>query len=282
LLFFFFSPHNYKNFIHHNFAFLNFQSSMDAVLRVIAPPPLSPYFQAGGPLEGLNEDVCFTLLLMAVLFVVDTLLVRPLIQPKARYFALHVVANAISAIASFNDVYKVFAMGNPTGAFSGPSSTMVANSAVAAIHLYHCVAFPLRAEDIFHHVTFVSVLCGLAIPLKHHGGSANNFGCFFLSGLPGGLNYVLLVCVAHGWMDKMTEKRWAARINVWMRGPSMSVYLFLGILSYLHDEQRQVHAALLAIVVALHFHNGQYYAQQAVESLATHVERRRAVKEAKS
>jgi hypothetical protein len=252
---------------------------MDVVMSILSPPPLSPYFLPGGPFEGFNEDICFTLLFMAVLLLADVLLVRPLIHPKARYFALHVIANSISSAAAFADVQRVFSMGDPTGAFSGPSSTMVANSAVAAIHLYHCVAFPLRSEDIFHHLTFVSVLCGLAIPLKHVGGAANNFGCFFLSGLPGGLNYVFLVCVAHGWMDKLTEKRWTARINVWLRGPSMSIYLFLGFLSFAHDKQREVHACLLAIVVALHFHNGQYYAKQAVESLATHMERARAAKE---
>ncbi len=43
---------------------------------------------------------------------------------------------------------------------------MVANSAVVAIHSYHCVAFKLPMADIFHHVLFVSILCGLAIPFK--------------------------------------------------------------------------------------------------------------------
>ena len=76
------------------------------------------------------------------------------------------------------------------------------DSAVAAIHLYHCIAFSLRAsaEEIFQHLAFVSILCGLAIPFKWIGGVANNFGCFFkfLSGLPGGVDYVMLTCVAQG------------------------------------------------------------------------------------
>lgn len=253
-------------------------NKMDGLLnliRILSPPPISPYFLPGGFLAGYNEDVCFTLFFMAILMLADIILVRPLIHPKGRYFALHVLANSISSTAALPDVLRVFTMGDPTSAFSGPSSTMVANSAVAAIHLYHCVAFSLRREDIFHHLTFVSVLCGLAIPLKHIGGVANNFGCFFLSGLPGGINYVLLVCVAQGWMGKLTEKVWTARINVWLRGPSMSIYLFLGFLSFAHDTKREVPWFLLAIVVTLHFHNGQYYAKQAVESLATHVERAR-------
>lgn len=157
------------------------------------------------------------------------------------------MANFVSACAAAPDVYRL--LNDPIHAFSGPSYTMMANSAVAAIHLYHVIAFKLPMADVFHHATFVSVLCGIAIPYKqvgaplgkrripasstrsmcgirgcrpspgppwfaagNHsarevaavhratlihllvsqvGGAANNFGCFFLSGLPGGIDYVM-------------------------------------------------------------------------------------------
>ena len=53
---------------------------------------------------------------------------------------------------------------------------MLANSAICAIHIYHCLAFRLSAADIFHHLLFVSILCGLGIWFKQVGGVANNFG----------------------------------------------------------------------------------------------------------
>ena len=58
---------------------------------------------------------------------------------------------------------------DPVHAFDGPSYTMVANSAVVAIHTYHCLAFNLQAAEIFHHALFVTILCGLAIPYKQVG-----------------------------------------------------------------------------------------------------------------
>jgi len=159
----------------------------------LSPAPLSPVFQRGGPLDWLNEDSTLILLFMILLFVLDITVVRQFIQPKVhilsdsstaasyahhltpkhgchshfpqgRYFALHAVANAISACAAAPDVYRLFA--DPVNAFSGPSYTMVANSSVAAIHLYHCLAFKLPMADIFHHATFVTILCGAAIPYK--------------------------------------------------------------------------------------------------------------------
>lgn len=258
---------------------MGFLSAVLGYLKdTFCPPPLSPLFQEGGIFYGLNEDLTFTLLGMAGLFVVDNLIVKRFIKPKARYFALHALGNAVCVAAAAPDMYRGFS-GDPRRTFSGPSHTMVANSVVAAIHLYHCVAFPLRSEDIFHHVTFVSILCGMAIPFKHFGGIANNFGCFFLSGLPGGIDYAMLVAVAQGWMDKMTEKKYCAALNVWMRGPSMAIYSFLGWMTYVHYPEL-THPVTLTLTILLHYYNGQYYNQQAVESYAVHKERARVAKEA--
>jgi hypothetical protein len=231
----------------------------------VLPTPLSPLFLPGGRFDFVNEDVAMTIFFMLVLGVIDALIVRPCIHPKARYFALHVVANSISSYAAFPDVYRALVT-DPLNSFQGASATMAANSAVAAIHLYHIVAFTLRWDDIFHHLTFVSVLCGLAVPFKQSGGAANNLGCFFLSGLPGALNYVFLILYYHGFMSRATEKLWTARVNVWLRGPAMSVYLFLGAQAILRGTYQTPLWALL-VVIGLHFTNGQYYAQQAVESL---------------
>ena len=192
---------------------------------LVWPEPISPLFAPGGLLPGWNEDIVFTIAILALLGAVDVFICRPLLSPKSRYFCLHAVANAVSSIAAFPDVLRT--LRDPVYAFSGPTTTMIANSAVISIHLYHCLFFKLPPADIFHHAVFVSILCGFAIPFKHVGGVSNNFGCFFLSGLPGGLNYVLLVLVKEGLMSALSQKGWDAWINTWLRGPSMSVYAFL-------------------------------------------------------
>lgn len=232
--------------------------------NLIAPPPISPLFQKGGPMEGYNEDLVFTAAFIVFLGVIDLAIVRPLLHPKARYFALHFVANMVSAVAAFPDMRRGITE-DPKTVFSGPTQTMVANSAVAAIHLYHCIAFKLTAADIFHHVTFVTILCGAAIPGKHTGGIANNFGCFFLSGVPGGIDYLLLVLNYQGVIDRAFEKRWYTRINVWMRGPSMVVYTFLAWCTWYHGNV-QVPTAALILIVGLHLYNGLHYLEQAVET----------------
>jgi len=242
---------------------------MDTMVKFLWPEPVGPLFKQGAPLEGWNEDLTLTAFMILVLAVLDVLIVRPFIHHKGRYFALHACANAVSAWASFPDLYRALT-NDPRRAFSGPSQSMLANSAVAAIHLYHIMAFKLRREDIVHHAVFVIILSGLAIPYKQVGGAANNFGCFFLSGFPGGVDFVLLTLVAQGIIAKRTEKRLNRHINVWIRGPSMSCYMLLGWVSYMHDIHRQYSEWILLLIVALHFVNGQYYMAQAVESNARH------------
>ena len=115
-----------------------YQATMD----FLCPPPLSPIFQAGGALDGWNEDVCLIGAMMAVLCAIDVCFVTRWLSPKSRYFALHAFANAVSAVAAAPDVAR--GLLRPVEAFSGQSHTMVANSAVAAIHVYHAVAFNLK------------------------------------------------------------------------------------------------------------------------------------------
>ena len=230
-------------------------------------PPISPLFQQGGMFEQYNEDMTLVLLYLIMCWLLDVSLIKPRLSPKSRFFALHFVLNMCVVVAAAPDVYRAFT--NPTTAFNGASQSMWANSAIVAIHFYHCLAFDLTASDIFHHLLFVTILCGLAIPFKQTGGVANNFGCFFLSGLPGGIDYLMLVLVKEGYMKKMTEKYWNKMINVWLRGPAMSVYSTLAWVSWWSGNAGTPNVVLLAVVL-LHFFNGQYYAEMAVATYHRH------------
>lgn len=235
------------------------------------PDPLSPIFQTGGPLAWMNEDLGFLIIFLLALRALDLLIVKPNLHPKARWFALHACANTVCAVASVPDVYRALVT-SPLDCFNGPSYTMVANAMCQAIHMYHCLAFDLRSEDIWHHVMFAGVLCGLSVPFKQQAGASINLGCFFLTGLPGGMDYIWLVLVKQGIIDKMTEKRWCVTMNVWLRGPVMSVYGFLGFQAWWQNTYT-THWILLPIVAGLHFYNGQYYCAQAVATHAVQLER---------
>lgn len=235
----------------------------------LAPAPISPVFLPGGSLAGLNEDLTLFCAVLALLFIVDMLLLpRVLTSPKSRWFALHALANAVIAASAAPDVAR--ALLRPIAGLTGAAGSMLPNAGIAAIHVYHVLFFKLTADDIFHHVRFVAILSTLAIVFKHDGGASINFGAFFLCGLPGGINYVLLVAVKERALAPLTQKLWDARINTWLRAPPMSVFAFMQWQVWLAGVRSSpwLHPAAVAfftiVVAGLHFFNGFYFAEQSI------------------
>jgi hypothetical protein len=64
--------------------------------------------------------------------------------------------------------------------------------AIIAVHTYHCVAFDLSKQDIFHHFMFVPTI-GVYGGFCMAWGPFRNCVAFFISGLPGGIDYIVLV-----------------------------------------------------------------------------------------
>ncbi len=128
---------------------------------------------------------------------------------------------------------------------------------VPAIHIYHLVCFHCTKDDYFHHFVFAGIICPLGFYFK--AGPIQNAVGFFICGLPGGLDYVMLALVKHKMMQPLTEKKYNARINVWLRSPGLLFCAF----SIWVAAPRPISAGLLlgALVVAL---NGQYYMQMVV------------------
>ena len=244
----------------------SFSEFVSYICTSMVPEPLSDHYKEGGIFYGLNEDASQIAFFMGCLFLIDNLLVKPYLSPKSRYFTLHACANTVTCLAAWPDVVRAYT-DDPHTVFLGPAYTMVGNSATIALHLYHMMAFKVTQADLFHHLTFVGCLCGPAIPFKQVGGIAINLSCFFLSGLPGGIDYVMLVLVYEGKMAKATEKKWFSIINAYFRGPSMVVYAYLGWLALYHGNYCAPLPFAILIAV-LHFFNGQYYSKQAVESAA--------------
>jgi hypothetical protein len=71
--------------------------------------------------------------------------------------------------------------------------------------------------DWIHHIVMVVVMLPMAWVMQP--GPLLGHGAFWASGLPGGLDYVMLVMVKKGWLDSLTEKRINGQIMVWIRCP---------------------------------------------------------------
>ena len=243
--------------------------------RQLTPPPISPLFQPAGALAGFNEDLTLVLLSLLAIGAVD--LLRPLTpfgSPGARYFFLHAFTNALISLACLPDMRR--ALLTPVEALVGPSLSPLPMALVASIHIYHALFFALRPDEIFHHVQFVVPLFVLSLVFKWDGGASQNFGAFFICGLPGGLNYAALVGVKEGWLSALSQKRFDAWINACLRAPGCIVYAALQWQVWLAGarptkgwSQASIDFFTL-LVTSLMVFNGVYYMEQAIGNYHQH------------
>ena len=137
---------------------------------------------------------------------------------------------------------------------------------VNAIHIYHMVAFHLSKADYFHHMVFALTMGSTG--QLYRLGAFRGFLVFWLSGLPGGIDYFSLVLVKLGKLDGLTQKRNCAALNIWLRGPFLVTSGFIIYLNYRYHGQDEGAIAIPGIVSAmiafLCVFNAQYYTKQSV------------------
>lgn len=134
---------------------------------------------------------------------------------KCRWYALHCMFNLINSMLTWPDL--VCLMREPIN----PTCMLVSTLPmylVIALHLYHVYAFPLNRMDRIHH----GVMCGLLLLITQYKDIVSiitftNATLFFMCGLPGAVDYFLLVFVELNWLASSNEKRVNVAINVWCR-----------------------------------------------------------------
>ena len=219
------------------------------MLQVFGLPP---------PTAMLKENLLGLLACFGLLGALDLAVCR---RSRARWMFIHAVANAVVCFYSFDDLLT--ALDNPQQSCVGRQSSDVPTCMIVALHIYHLAFFECRADDIFHHLVFVSSLGGVGLYVD--GGALLSLVAFFMCGLPGGLDYAMLVAVKHDMLSPLAEKAWNSRINVWIRSPGLMLAAFLLYQATRHGPagstcaQQPWGAALVALLCVV---NGQYYMQR--------------------
>jgi hypothetical protein len=193
-----------------------------------------------------------------------------------RWFFLHSIANVGVVLTSLASMRAVAL--DPIHAMDGsaypPTTSCIGEASVwpltiiNSVHLYHMVGgFRLTGADYFHHLLFIPTL-GLPGQMFRWGPLAN-FQAFFISGLPGGLDYLLLGLVKLGCVDHMLEKRVNANLNTWVRCPGIliaAVLLYQAVLLGFHV----VPLWALCLQSVLPAYNALYFNKQAVANYSVH------------
>lgn len=179
-------------------------------------------------------------------------------SPGARWFCLHSVVNiAITVLASPDLLFTIV---KPMCSMMAPIHSWWPSHLAFGLHLYHLLAFTkLRGEDLRHHLIF----CGVfgAVNFTMAWGPIVNALLFFVTGLPGAIDYMVLAAVKEGMWPSLEEKRMNASINLWLRMPGL---VFTAVVMWCCGVQGLTRVGFPAALVCtvLGAGNGIYYMGQ--------------------
>jgi len=191
----------------------------------------------------------------------------------ARWFLLHALGNMVVAAMCVPDFGHT--LHNPPAAMSVaycetlpfPACSNWPVCIIIAMHVYHMLSYKLSADDMFHHLLFVPVIGGMNF--CYPGGALYNVLAFFISGLPGGISYLMLAAVKAGKLSSFTEKRINCSINTWVRGPGIVAFCALVLACWSRPapgtpKEHMIPAYFFFPALFVAFFNGQYYAQRVI------------------
>ena len=186
--------------------------------------------------------------------------------PSARYFTMHILANMCIIYFSYEAV-PLFLADPGRAIFSTTDSpNHIPNIITASLHIYHILMYDIKRVDIIHHYPgFV----GNAMNALYPSDTLQNFTFFFIMGVPGLIDYILLVFAKYGYIDIRVEKYVNTRLNLYLRLPGLilsSTAIVFSLIKYTHLFLSPVHK-LCALLSSVHNSwNAIYFANNAMES----------------
>lgn len=203
-------------------------------------------------------------IVMLVLFAFDQFLA----PQNGRWFALHSFANTLVVIVAFKGMWA--SLLDPLHSLDSRIYTdrsLFGNASVwpvyiiNTLHVYHLLFFEVSGAELFHHLVFVPVIGFMG--QYYEWGAAQSFMAFFISGLPGAIDYLLLVLVKNNKLTPITQKRVCASLNVYLRGPFIIVSAHTIYIAMIYGHLTVPKWACTTILVISLF-NSLYYTKQSV------------------
>ena len=197
----------------------------------------------------ITTVICYDILATFVTFIC-----MPEYSQKSRWFLLHALSNCYIMSNSYSDMF--YCLKNPIICSNTEWNDNSNNAFLMCtiVHLYHCLLFRLTREDILHHGLMLFI-CG---PLAYHAHKITaTASLFFLSGLPGLIDYSLL------WIFKCLDLNHNVRkyiylvVNLLIRSPGCLIFSYINMLSF------SIEKVILSIIL---YWNALYYLNQAYKS----------------
>lgn len=176
------------------------------------------------------------------------------------YFTLHSLLNAYVCQSVYPHVLQTLDTGRFVSSASGLATGQYrCVSVICGFHLYHIVTQSTRLSlsDWLHHLISVGASAYLLVKCDHAIGCAT---LFFLCGLPGLVDYLVLIGQKVGWVPRLTQKHVSSLVHITVRVPGVLWCCFLAYQIGLEHPNR----VYFFVTCVLSATNGLYFGYDAV------------------
>ena len=179
-----------------------------------------------------------------------------------RWFFIHFIFNFFISILTFDDIkYCIFNLStcSTNEWFSGD----IVYALTTSLHLYHTMFFKLNYTDIIHHIS--TALLSTPLIIFYHRYHTAVVAIFFMSGLPGMIDYFLLWLVKMGYLNSIVEKKIFFIISIYIRssGCVACSTLQLGFLN-IYNQLSYIELFSVIWITFITYFNGLYYMHDTV------------------
>ena len=183
---------------------------------------------------------------------------------EGRYYYLHTLINAYIMYLTLNDTYNIIFNTIPTLMESYVDNTPLL--IILSLHIYHItpyMKFKLNYYDYIHHISS-AFLGGLLLFFADYG-PLQNYNFMFVCGLPGFLDYILLIGVKEKLIESSTEKKYNSKINLWIRSPFLiGTVIFSWIQINLQTNIKNYILVIRLLCMFIQYWNSQYFLEKII------------------
>lgn len=130
------------------------------------------------------------------------------------------------------------------------------------LHIYHIIMYKdsLRFDDWLHHIIMIGFMMPIIL-VYNTGGNVIGHGMFYITGLPGAIDYTLLFLNRNKLLvTKYQEKYINSILNLWIRCPGcIATAVFTLLMTQLYTSKTNLDLSLAWFVISALYWNGIYF-----------------------
>ena len=182
------------------------------------------------------------------LYIIDKLIN----QQNIRWFILHSITNFLVIISSFHDMYNLLL----TPLYTSNDASIVPRIITIGLHTYHLLAFKnIEFIDYVHHYVMIGALL---TTYYYSDMNMTNYFLFYMTGLTGFFDYIMLTLIKLGYIHKNIEKNINSKLNNYVRFPLIMNGISILYFRYLANLYNVNIYGILGLM-SIFFWNGSYF-----------------------